>query len=315
MATYVLRRLLYSIPVLLASTFLVFTFVSVSGDPLAQLKMQPGADQTTIRNIVERKHLDEPVPVRYGFWLRDAVTNKFGTTLLGDRPIWPELKRVMGNTLQLLVAAQILALLVYSALRQYSAFDYGATTFSFLGLSTPEFWLALMLQVLVVNIFLATDVRVFYVAGLSSVDPSNALVDRVQHLALPVFVIAIGNIAAYSRFMRASMLEVVNSDYVRTARAKGISERAVVMRHAFRNALVPLVTLAALNFGGLIGGAVIAETIFQLDGMGAYYITALGEADPYPIMAWLVVTATMIVVANLIADVVLAWLDPRVRLT
>jgi peptide/nickel transport system permease protein len=283
--------------------------------------MQPGADQTTIRNIVERKHLDEPVPVRYGFWLRDAVTNKFGTTLLGDRPIWPELKRVMGNTLQLLVAAQILALLVaiavgvYSALRQYSAFDYGATTFSFLGLSTPEFWLALMLQVLVVNIFLATDVRVFYVAGLSSVDPGNALVDRVQHLALPVFVIAIGNIAAYSRFMRASMLEVANSVYVRTARAKGISERAVVMRHAFRNALVPLVTLAALNFGGLIGGAVIAETIFQLDGMGAYYITALGEADPYPIMAWLVVTATMIVVANLIADVVLAWLDPRVRLT
>jgi len=321
MATYVMRRLLFSIPVLFASTFLVFTFVSVSGDPLAQLKMQPGADQTTIRNIVERKHLDEPVPVRYGFWLRDAVTNKFGTTLLGDRPIWPELKRVMGNTLQLLIAAQILALLVaiavgvYSALRQYSAFDYGATTFSFLGLSTPEFWLALMLQVLVVNIFLATDVRVFYVAGLSSVDPGNPLVDRVQHLALPVFVIAIGNIAAYSRFMRASMLEVVNSDYVRTARAKGISERAVVMRHAFRNALVPLVTLAALNFGGLIGGAVIAETIFQLDGMGAYYITALGEADPYPIMAWLVVTATMIVVANLIADVVLAWLDPRVRLT
>ena len=320
MATYVLRRLLYSIPVLFASTFLVFTFVSVSGDPLAQLKMQPGVDQGTIQNIVERKHLDEPVPVRYGYWLRDAVTQKFGTTLLGDRPIWPELKRVMGNTLQLLIAAQILALLVaiavgvYSALRQYSAFDYGATTFSFLGLSTPEFWLALMLQVLVVNIFLATGVRVFYVAGLSSVDPSHAALDRMQHLALPVFVIAVGNIAAYSRFMRASMLEVVNSDYVRTARAKGVSERVVVMRHAFRNALVPLVTLAALNFGGLIGGAVIAETIFQLDGMGAYFITALGEADPYPIMAWLVVTATMIVVANLIADVVLAWLDPRVRL-
>ena len=321
MATYVLRRLLYSIPVLFASTFLIFTFVSVSGDPLAQLRMQPGVDRGTVQNIVERKHLDEPVPVRYGYWLRDAVTNKFGTTLLGDRPIWPELKRVMGNTLQLLVAAQILALLVaiavgvYSAIRQYSAFDYGATTFSFLGLSTPEFWLALMLQVLVVNIFLATDVRVFYVAGLNSVDPSHVVLDRIQHLALPVFVIAVGNIAAYSRFMRASMLEVINADYVRTARAKGLKERGVIMRHAFRNALVPLVTLAALNFGGLIGGAVIAETIFHLDGMGAYYITALGEADPYPIMAWLCITATMIVVANLIADLVFAWLDPRVRLT
>ena len=321
MLSYVLRRVLYSIPVLFASTFLIFTFVSVSGDPLAQLRMQPGVDQQTIQRIVERKHLAEPIPVRYGYWLRDAVTNKFGTTLLGDRPIWPELRRVMGNTLQLLIAAQVLALLVaiavgvYSALRQYSAFDYGATTFSFLGLSTPEFWLALMLQVLVVNIFLATDVRIFYVSGLNSVDPENAVLDRMQHLALPVFVIAIGNIAAYSRFMRASMLEVVNADYVRTARAKGLRERSVVMRHAFRNALVPLVTLAALNFGGLIGGAVIAETIFQLDGMGAYYIQALGDADPYPIMAWLVVTAAMIVVANLVADLVLAWLDPRVRLT
>jgi peptide/nickel transport system permease protein len=318
---YVVRRLLYSIPVLFASTFLIFTFVSVSGDPLAQLRMQPGVDQQTIQRIVERKHLDEPVPVRYGHWLRDAVTNRFGTTLLGDRPIWPELRRVMGNTLQLLIAAQILALIVaiavgvYSAVRQYSAFDYGATTFSFLGLSTPEFWLALMLQVLVVNIFLATDVRLFYVAGTSSVDPENVVLDRMQHLALPVFVIAVGNIAAYSRFMRASMLEVINSDYVRTARAKGIRERSVIMHHAFRNALVPLVTLAALNFGGLIGGAVIAETIFQLDGMGAYYIQALGEADPYPIMAWLVITATMIVVANLIADLVFAMLDPRVRLT
>ena len=156
------------------------------------------------------------------------------------------------------------------------------------------------------------------VTRLSSPDPGGGyhfLLDRMQQLALPVFVLAVANIAAYSRFMRASMLEVINADYVRTARAKGLKERGVIMRHAFRNALVPLVTLAALNFGGLIGGAVIAETIFQLDGMGAYYITALGEADPYPIMAWLCITATMIVVANLIADLVFAWLDPRVRLT
>jgi peptide/nickel transport system permease protein len=324
MVLYIVRRLLYSIPVLFASTFLIFTFVSLSGDPMAQLRLLPNVDQSTLERIAERKHLNDPIPVRYGYWLRDAVTNKFGTTLLGDRPIWPELKRVMGNTLQLLIAAQLLAVFlavvigVYSAVRQYSAFDYGATTFSFLGLSTPEFWLALMLQVLVVNIFLETDVRLFYVAGLSSPDPGTGLdfvVDRIQHLALPIVVIAVGNIAAYSRFMRASMLEVINSDYIRTARAKGLVERRVVMRHAFRNALVPLVTLVALNFGGLIGGAVIAETIFQLDGMGAYYITALGEADPYPLMAWLVLVAVGIVLANLIADILLATLDPRVRLT
>jgi peptide/nickel transport system permease protein len=324
MVVYVLRRLLYSIPVLFASTFLIFTFVSVSGDPMAQLRLLPNVDQSTLERIAERKHLDEPIPVRYGYWLRDAVTGKFGTTLIGDRPIWPDLKRVMGNTLQLLVAAQLFAVFlaiaigVYSAMRQYSSFDYGATTFSFLGLSTPEFWLALMLQVLVVNLFLETDLRILYISGLSSANPGEGLhfwVDRAQHLALPIFVVAIGNIAALSRFMRASMLEVINSDYIRTARAKGLVERRVVMKHAFRNALVPLVTLVALNFGGLIGGAVIAETIFQLDGMGAYYITALGEADPYPLMAWLVLVAVGIVIANLIADVLLATLDPRVRLS
>jgi len=322
--TFVVRRLLYSVAVLFAASFIVFAGVSSVSDPLAFVRMQPGFSEQTIENIEARKHLNEPIPVRYVYWVKDAVTDGFGTTVIGDRPILPDLERAMGHTLQLALVAEILAIIfavvigVYSALRQYSAFDYSATTFSFLGFATPAFWLALMLQILFVNVFLWFDTRIFYVANLSSVDPGTGLhfvLDRAQHLALPIIVLMVANIATYSRFMRASMLEVVNSDYVRTARAKGISERAVVMRHAFRNALVPLVTLAALNFGGLIGGAVIAETIFQLDGMGAYYITALGEADPYPIMAWLVVTATMIVVANLIADVVLAWLDPRVRLT
>ena len=322
MLTYIIRRLLYSIPVLFAATFIIFCFVSWSGDPLATIRMQPNADQGTIQRIVEREHLDEPVPLRYRYWLSEAVTEKFGGTLLGDRPIWPDLKRVMGTTLQLILAAEIIAILlaiiigVYSAVRQYSAFDYAATTFSFLGLATPVFWLALMLQVLTVNIFLESGVRLFYVAQLSSPDPGGGLdflVDRAQHLALPVFVLAVANIAAYSRFMRASMLEVINSDYVRTARAKGLKERGVVMRHAFRNALIPLVTLVALNFGGLLSGAVITETVFQLDGMGFYFITALGETDPYPIMAWLAVSAVMIVIGNLAADILYGVLDPRVR--
>ena len=322
MLTYIVRRLLYSIPVLFAATFIIFAFVSLSGDPLAVIRMAPNADPQTIQRIVEREHLDEPVPIRYRYWLTEAVTDKFGGTLLGDRPIWPELKRVMGNTLQLILAAELIAILlaiaigVYSAVRQYSAFDYGATTFSFLGLATPVFWLALMLQVLTVNIFLESGVRLFYVSGLNSADPGTGLdfwIDRAQHLALPVFVLSVANIAAYSRFMRASMLEVVNSDYVRTARAKGLKERAVVMRHAFRNALIPLVTLVALNFGGLLSGAVITESVFQLDGMGFYFITALGETDPYPIMAWLTVSAIMIVIGNLLADILYGVLDPRVR--
>jgi peptide/nickel transport system permease protein len=228
----------------------------------------------------------------------------------------------MGNTLQLLIVAELLAILiaviigVYSAVRQYSVFDYTATTFSFLGLATPNFWLALMLQVLVVNILLKFDIRLFYVQGLSSADPGtgiNFVIDRAQHLALPIIVIAVANIAVYSRFMRASMLEVINSDYVRTAKAKGLGSRKVVMQHAFRNALIPLVTLIALNFGALFGGAVVVETVFGLDGMGFYFITALNEGDPYPIMAWLMITATLIIVFNLIADIVYGYLDPRVR--
>jgi glutathione transport system permease protein len=123
----------------------------------------------------------------------------------------------------------------------------------------------------------------------------------------------VASIASYSRYMRASMLEVVNSDYVRTARAKGLSERNVTMRHAFRNALIPLVTIVALNFGGLLGGAVVTETVFGLDGMGLYFINALNNGDPYPVMAWLMITATLVIVFNLVADIAYGYLDPRVR--
>ena len=319
MLTYIIRRVLYSIPVLIAASFMIFVFVAKTGDPLAFLRMQPRVDQASIQRIIEREHLDDSIFVRYGYWAKDAVTDKFGNTLLGDRPIWPDLVRVMGNTAQLVIAAELIAILlavfigVYSAVRQYSAFDYSFTTVSFLGLATPVFWLALMLQVLVVNIFLNYDIRIFYLSNLSSAEPDNFLLDRIQHLALPVIVLAVASIAQDSRYMRAAMLEVVNSDYVRTARAKGLNERRVVMKHAFRNALIPLATVVALNFGNLLGGAVVTETVFSLDGMGLYFISNLIEGDPYPVMAWLMVTAVLVVFFNLIADVVYGFLDPRVR--
>lgn len=319
MVTFIIRRLLYCIPVLLAASFLTFTLVALASDPLQFLRMQPRISQETLQNIIEREHLEDPIPVRYLYWIHEAVTDKFGSTLIGDRPIWPDLTRVIGNTLQLVIAAEVLAVLlaifigVYSAVRQYSAFDYSFTTFSFLGLATPVFWLALMLQVLVVNIFINYDIRIFYVSNLSSPEPDNFLLDRIQHLALPVIVLAVASVAQYSRYMRAAMLEVINSDYVRTARAKGLNERKVIMKHAFRNALIPLTTVVAINLGALLGGAIVTETVFSLDGMGLYFITALVEGDPMPVMAWLMVTAVMIVLFNLIADVIYGYLDPRVR--
>jgi len=321
--TYVIRRLAYSTAVLFAASIVVFWGMSSVTSVIGFLEQQPNISKQTIQNITERKHLDEPIYVRYGYWVKDVFTNKFGTETESDLPIWPDLVRAMGHTVQLIVAAEIIAILlavligVYSALRQYSAFDYAATTFSFVGLAMPVFWLALMLQILFVQIYLKWDLRIFYVASLNSVDPGSGVefvLDRVQHLALPIIVLAIANIATYSRFMRASMLDVINSDYVRTARAKGLAEKRVTMKHAFRNALIPLVTLVALNFGGLLSGAVITETIFALDGMGLYFITKLNAGDPYPVMAFLMVTAVFVVVFNLLADLAYGLLDPRVRL-
>ncbi|MGH3132322.1 MAG: ABC transporter permease, partial [Gaiellaceae bacterium] len=156
----------------------------------------------------------------------------------------------------------------------------------------------------------------FPISNLNSVDPGTGLsfvVDRAHHLVLPVIVLMVASIATYSRYMRASMLEVVNSDYVRTARAKGLGESRVTMKHAFRNALIPLVTIVALNLGSLLGGAIVTETVFSLDGMGLYFVNSLLANDPYPVMAWLMITATMIILFNLVADIAYGWLDPRVR--
>src|SRR5918997_6822555 len=181
MLSYIIRRLLYSVAVLIAASMLVFFFVTVSGDPLAPLYTTPNVSRESIDAIAERKHINDPIPVRYWYWVRDAVTDNFGTTLLDNRPILPDLWRVMKNTLQLVIAAELLAILfavgigVYSALRQYSIFDYSATTISFLGLATPVFWLALMLQVLFVNIYLWFDIRIFYTANLSGVDPGTGI--------------------------------------------------------------------------------------------------------------------------------------------
>jgi peptide/nickel transport system permease protein len=323
MITFVIRRLLYSIPVLFAASVLIFVSVTTIGDPLAELKVNPLLSKITVQRIEERKHLNDSIPVQYGYWVKDAVTNKFGTPLLqpGNR-IWDDLRRVIPHTLQLVFLAEILALLfgigigVYSAIRQYSVFDYSATTLSFLGFAMPVFWLALMLQVLFTNIFLKWHVRIFYTSGLNSEDAGGGIhfwIDRLQHLAIPAMTLMVISVATYSRFMRASMLEVINSDYVRTARAKGLAERKVTLKHALRNALIPVVTVSALNFGGLIGGAVITESIFQLDGMGNYFINNLLSQDVYAVMAWLMVTATAVIIFNLLADVAYGYLDPRIR--
>jgi peptide/nickel transport system permease protein len=320
-SVYVVRRLLLSIPVLVAASIVVFFIMTTIGDPLGELRLNPNISQTTIDNLIERKHLDQPLPVQYMRWVESAFTDGFGTTI-GGIPIWPNLKRAIWHTLQLVVMAEVLSLIVgialgvISAKRQYSIFDYVTTTVSFLGYSIPIFWFALILQVLVTNFYVATDIRLFYTAGLSSVNAGEGLafvLDRLRHLALPIMALAYVSVALYSRYMRSSMLDVINADYVRTARAKGLKESTVTRKHALRNAMIPIVTLAALNFGSVLSGVIVTETVFALDGMGLFFIEALLSREVYSIMAFLMVTSVVIIIGNLVADILYAYLDPRIR--
>jgi peptide/nickel transport system permease protein len=319
MLTYIARRILYSIPVMFLSTFLSFVFVSYAGNPVGNLRNNPKISQNTLHLIMLHNHLDRSVPVRYWFWLKDVVTHKLGNSLLTSQPIWPDIARTLGHTSQVIIISEALAIIlgiavgIFSAIRQYSIFDYAFTSLSFLGYAMPVFWFALLLQVLFVNIYLKWHLRIFYTSGLNNPGHGTWSLDRLQHIALPITTLLVISFALYSRYMRASMLDVINSDYVRTARAKGVPEWRVIMRHVFRNALIPVVTIAALNLGGLLGGAIITETIFTLDGIGYYFIQSLQGSDYYAVMAYLVVTSVIIIAFNLVADVIYGYLDPRIR--
>jgi ABC-type dipeptide/oligopeptide/nickel transport system permease component len=319
MLTYVARRFLYSIPVLLISTFLSFTFISLAGDPTANIRSNPQFSVTTLKHLQHEFHLDRSIPVRYGYWVQDIFEHKLGRSLKTSQPIWPDIKRTLGHTAQLVLLAEALALVfgiavgILSAIRQYSTFDYLFTSAAFIGVAMPAFWLALLLQILFVNIYLKWNLRIFYTSGLNNIGEGTWSLDRLQHIALPALTLCTLNFAVYSRFMRASMLDVINSDYVRTARAKGVSEPRVVLRHVVRNAMIPLVTVATLNLGALLGGAIVTETVYSLDGIGYYFNQKLGQLDLYAVMAYLLVTSVLIIAFNLVADILYGYLDPRIR--
>jgi peptide/nickel transport system permease protein len=322
MLAYVVRRFFHTIPVLAISSFLSFVFVSLAGDPLGQLRQNPRMSQVTLRHLQGQFHLDEPIPVRYVHWVHDVFTNGLGVSLNTLQPVWPDVQRTLLHTTQLVAVSEAcafaigLAIGIYSAVRQYSPGDYLFTGLTFLGFAMPTFWLAVLLQMLFVNVYLRWHVRVFYTSGLNSkLDGSTWSVDRLQHLALPAITLCVISLALYSRFMRAAMLDVINADYVRTARAKGVPEGTVILRHVCRNALIPIVTVAALNVGGLLGGAIVTETVFGLDGIGFYFVQKLGQQDVYAVMAYLLVTSVIVIGFNLAADIVYGFLDPRIRLS
>ena len=326
MLTYITRRLLYTIPVLFASMFMSFAFVSYAGDPISALRAIPHVNQNAILLKIHAYHLDQPVPIRFFHWLWTAITHDFGYSLVTTEALGPRMFQTFGVTAQFVIIAEVIAIIlgvavgVYSAIRQYSFFDYSFTTLSFLGFALPTFWLAVLLQQVFVLQYngaffgLLDHVRIFYTSGLNSVPGGPTWsIDRFQHLALPIVTLSTVSFALYSRYMRASMLDVINSDYVRTARAKGLPEWRVIFRHVVPNALIPIVTVLALNLAGILGGAIITENVFYLDGIGKWFLDRLNNGDQYAVMAYLAFTGVIIVVFNLVADVLYGVLDPRIR--
>jgi peptide/nickel transport system permease protein len=306
---------------LLLISMIIYGILSEApGGPLTPYLQNPHITEADIIRLKHNMGLDKPIPVQYALWLTHIVRGDFGYSTSNSMDVIAALYDRMSATLTLMGCAFGFSLLVgvslgiYSALKPYTWQDYAITTFAFFGQSMPVFWLALMMQLA----FSVTGLTLFGYhfalpsAGIASQDNFD-WGDRITHLILPVLVLSLLQIAQWSRFMRSSMLEVIKTDYVRTAQAKGLSRRVVVMKHAFKNALIPLVTILALSLPSLVGGAIITETIFAWPGMGRLFFNALGQFDFALLMGYLMIASFLVVFFNLMADVTYAWLDPRVK--
>ena len=325
MIRFVVRRLMWTVPTLFVISFLVFVALRVGTDPVqSYLRLNPRASPAKIRQYREANGLVGSIVEQYFTWLRHFLTFNWGRSIKGSRPVWPELKSAMGNTLLLGVLSTVVGIVVglgigiAYALRPRSLVDQTSTTAAFVGISVPPFVAAILLQLffaVILTRWFGLDKPLLptsgvYPAGHKGFDP----VLRLKHLILPIVVVSIQVIAVYSRYMRASLIEVSTSDYLRTARAKGLSERRILVRHALRNALIPIVTVAALNIGGIIGGLIVTERIFENRGMGDFFLTAYQNGDFPQLMPYMVFVVLGVVLANLLADVLYAVLDPRIRL-
>lgn len=318
MQQYIFRRLLVAIPVLLGVTLLAFIFTNLApGDPVTAMISPEQRSELGPEWVAEREHqlgLDKPLIVRYGIWLGQLVQGNLGYSLISGQSVSSQVDARIGPTLLLMSAALTLAILIgtplgiVSAIRQYSIFDYLATVFGFLTVSTPTFFLGLAL----IYVF-AIGLKLFPTSGMRTLGVPHSVGDLALHMVLPVTVLTCANMPLIMRFARSTMLEVIRQDFVTTARAKGLPERTVLLRHAFRNALIPLITVIGISLPELIGGAVITETIFQWPGMGLLTYSAVSARDYPLILGVILVIAIAVLLSNLLADVLYAIADPRIR--
>lgn len=323
MLRFIVRRLLSAIPVFVLGSLLMFLVIRSIRDPVAAANH----NHVSPDSLIKLKHdlgLDRSWLAQYWDFISKFVRGDMGTSFTSQGAVWPTLRSALANSLILGAFAALFYITVgvlvgiISAVKQYSWFDHTATGLSFLGLSLPPQIFGLL------AIF---AVGTYYQKHTGSASPllpitgmfnpgstTFNLTDRFRHLILPALTLSVQEVAIYSRYMRTGMLENLNADYLRTARAKGISERRVIFRHAFRNALIPLTTFSAIDLGAIAGGLIITEQIFRYPGMGLYFLDALHNADYPQLLSWSMIVIAFVVVFNILADVSYAFLDPRIRL-
>ncbi|KWX57603.1 ABC transporter permease [Mycobacterium sp. NAZ190054] len=325
MTRFLARRLLNYVVLLGLASFLTFALTSLTFEPLdSLLERNPRPPQAVIDAKAAELNLDQPIPVRYADWLAGAVRGDFGTTV-GGQPVSDELWRRIGVSLRLVIIGSIVGTVLgvvagaWGAVRQYRMSDRVITTLALLILSAPTFVIANLLILAALNANSFLGVQIFEYTGETSSDAVgggwNQFVDRLQHLVLPTFTLALGAMAGYSRYQRNAMLDVLGQDFIRTARAKGLTRRQALFRHGLRTALIPMATLFAYGVGGLFTGAVFVEKIFGWHGIGEWFVQGITTQDTNIVVAITVFTGVTVLLAGLLSDVLYAALDPRVRIS
>lgn len=315
MLTYLLGRIGQNLILMVLVSIIGFAVLHLApGGPLAQFALVPGMSQADIARIAAQMGLDRPLPVQYWDWFTHLLRGDWGRSYRDTQPVLSVIGSHLFATLELMLTATLIAIVlglwigVMGAIRRYSPFDYLATIGAMVALSIPTFWFGLV----VIYVF---SVKLGWVPSGNMYTIGDAsLLDFLHHLIAPSIVLALVEVAVWSRYMRASMLDVINQDFIRTARAKGLPERVVLLHHAVRNALIPMITLAGMQLPTLLGGALVTETIFTWPGMGRLFLDSLGYRDYPVVMGILMFSALLVLVGNLLADLLCAVADPRIRL-
>jgi peptide/nickel transport system permease protein len=317
MANFLLGRLMQSLVLLFIVSIIGFAVLHLApGGPLSQFALVPGLSKEDLARIAHEMGLDRPLPVQYWEWLTRLLGGDWGHSYRDNQPVLAVIGGRLSATLELMGAAILISVVVgvwigvMGAIRSYSIFDMLATVGAMVALSIPTFWFGLI-------VIYAFSVHLGWLppGNRTTVGSEGTFLDYLHHLIAPAMVLALVEVAIWSRYMRASMLDVINQDYIRTARAKGLPERTVLWHHALRNALLPMIALAGVEIPTLLGGALVTETVFTWPGMGRLLLDSLGYRDYPVVMGILMFSALLALLGNLFADIFAAVADPRIRLT